>query len=164
MERRLSSPAHALLTETSSDTTPTLGITHWFRPERRWYYSGQHSTIAAPPWQLTARSSTIKIVVCNQNHDQVGNRAAGERLTSLVSFEALKLAAESIFSRRSSPAIHGRVWRDRAFSILHQSRRSRWLKQSVGDAVRSSPPLVGRTACLTLKTSKHFADPLSSSL
>jgi maltooligosyltrehalose trehalohydrolase len=31
--------------------------------------------------------------VCNQNHDQVGNRAAGERLTSLVNFEALKLAA-----------------------------------------------------------------------
>jgi maltooligosyltrehalose trehalohydrolase len=32
-------------------------------------------------------------VVCNQNHDQVGNRAAGERLSSLVNFEALKLAA-----------------------------------------------------------------------
>ena len=32
-------------------------------------------------------------MVCNQNHDQVGNRAAGERLSSLVSFEALKLAA-----------------------------------------------------------------------
>jgi maltooligosyltrehalose trehalohydrolase len=31
--------------------------------------------------------------VCNQNHDQVGNRAAGERLSSLVNFEALKLAA-----------------------------------------------------------------------
>jgi maltooligosyltrehalose trehalohydrolase len=32
-------------------------------------------------------------VVCNPNHDQVGNRAAGERLSSLVNFEALKLAA-----------------------------------------------------------------------
>ena len=31
--------------------------------------------------------------MCNQNHDQIGNRAAGERLSSLVNFEALKLAA-----------------------------------------------------------------------
>ena len=32
-------------------------------------------------------------VVCSQNHDQVGNRARGERLSSLVNFEAQKLAA-----------------------------------------------------------------------
>jgi maltooligosyltrehalose trehalohydrolase len=32
-------------------------------------------------------------VVFNKNHDQVGNRAAGERLSTLVSFEGLKLAA-----------------------------------------------------------------------
>ena len=34
-----------------------------------------------------------KFVVYVQNHDQVGNRAKGERLSSLVSFEKLKLAA-----------------------------------------------------------------------
>ncbi len=32
-------------------------------------------------------------VVSSQNHDQIGNRAAGERLSSLVPFEDLKLAA-----------------------------------------------------------------------
>jgi maltooligosyltrehalose trehalohydrolase len=32
-------------------------------------------------------------VVCTQNHDQVGNRARGERLAALVPFEARKLAA-----------------------------------------------------------------------
>lgn len=37
-----------------------------------------------PPYQF---------VVCAQNHDQVGNRMLGERLTALVDFEALKLAA-----------------------------------------------------------------------
>jgi maltooligosyltrehalose trehalohydrolase len=37
-----------------------------------------------PPYQF---------VVCSQNHDQVGNRMLGERLTALVDFEALKLAA-----------------------------------------------------------------------
>jgi maltooligosyltrehalose trehalohydrolase len=34
-----------------------------------------------------------RFVVCSQNHDQVGNRMKGERLSQLVSFEALKVAA-----------------------------------------------------------------------
>lgn len=34
-----------------------------------------------------------RLVVCAQNHDQIGNRARGERLGSLVPFEALKVAA-----------------------------------------------------------------------
>ncbi|MFW6181498.1 MAG: malto-oligosyltrehalose trehalohydrolase, partial [Spirochaetota bacterium] len=37
-----------------------------------------------------------QLVVCSQNHDQVGNRADGSRLASLVSFEALKLAAGAL--------------------------------------------------------------------
>ncbi len=40
-----------------------------------------------PPYQF---------VVCAQNHDQIGNRMLGERLTSLVDFEALKLAAGTL--------------------------------------------------------------------
>ncbi|MEC4893450.1 MAG: malto-oligosyltrehalose trehalohydrolase [Oscillatoria sp. PMC 1051.18] len=39
---------------------------------------------------------TQKFVVFSQNHDQVGNRMLGERLTALVSFEALKLAAAAV--------------------------------------------------------------------
>lgn len=38
----------------------------------------------------------IQLVVCSQNHDQVGNRLFGERLTELISFEQQKLAAASI--------------------------------------------------------------------
>jgi maltooligosyltrehalose trehalohydrolase len=34
-----------------------------------------------------------RFVVCIQNHDQIGNRARGERLSTLVSPEALRLAA-----------------------------------------------------------------------
>ncbi len=34
-----------------------------------------------------------QFVVCSQNHDQVGNRMLGERLSQLVPFEGLKLAA-----------------------------------------------------------------------
>lgn len=37
-----------------------------------------------------------KFIVFNQNHDQIGNRVEGERLSQLVSFEELKLAASAI--------------------------------------------------------------------
>lgn len=41
----------------------------------------------------SAALAAEKFVVFSQNHDQIGNRMLGERLSSLVSFEALKLAA-----------------------------------------------------------------------
>ncbi|QCR23190.1 malto-oligosyltrehalose trehalohydrolase [Pontibacter sp. SGAir0037] len=44
----------------------------------------------------SAGVSGNKFIVFNQNHDQVGNRVRGERLTVLVSFERLKLAAAAI--------------------------------------------------------------------
>ncbi|MEM8604727.1 MAG: malto-oligosyltrehalose trehalohydrolase, partial [Cyanobacteria bacterium P01_H01_bin.121] len=37
-----------------------------------------------------------KFVVCIQNHDQVGNQMLGDRLSQLVSFAALKLAAGAV--------------------------------------------------------------------
>lgn len=37
-----------------------------------------------------------RFVVCIQNHDQIGNRMLGERLSQLVGFEALKLAAGAV--------------------------------------------------------------------
>lgn len=59
-----------------------------------WYYSGQHSKYRNRRHGNSSRGlSPTKFVVCNQNHDQVGNRAAGERTASLVGFEARKLAA-----------------------------------------------------------------------
>jgi maltooligosyltrehalose trehalohydrolase len=59
-----------------------------------WHYDGKYSRHRRrrhgnrPP----AFKGT-NYVVCMQNHDQVGNRALGERLSSLVNFESLKLAA-----------------------------------------------------------------------
>jgi maltooligosyltrehalose trehalohydrolase len=40
--------------------------------------------------------SSGQLVVCAQNHDQIGNRALGDRLSSLVSFEALKVANAAV--------------------------------------------------------------------
>jgi maltooligosyltrehalose trehalohydrolase len=46
-----------------------------------------------------------RFVVCIQNHDQVGNRMAGERLSTLVSFEARKLCAGILFLSPYVPLI-----------------------------------------------------------
>jgi maltooligosyltrehalose trehalohydrolase len=59
-----------------------------------WYYSGQYSHARQRKHGNAAPSSKgCRFVVCSQNHDQVGNRVLGERLSSLVNFESLKLAA-----------------------------------------------------------------------
>jgi maltooligosyltrehalose trehalohydrolase len=59
-----------------------------------WHYRGQYS----PHRQRShgnqpADIAPSRFVVYDQNHDQVGNRAAGDRLSTVVPFEALKLAA-----------------------------------------------------------------------
>ncbi len=46
-----------------------------------------------------------QFVVYSQNHDQIGNRMLGERLSTLVSFDALKLAAGSIIISPYIPMI-----------------------------------------------------------
>jgi maltooligosyltrehalose trehalohydrolase len=47
----------------------------------------------------------LRLVVCSQNHDQVGNRLFGERLTELVSFEQLKLAAALVLLSPCQPLL-----------------------------------------------------------
>ena len=59
-----------------------------------WHYGGQYS----PHRQRShgnqpADIAPSRFVVYDQNHDQVGNRAAGDRLSTQLPFEALKLAA-----------------------------------------------------------------------
>jgi maltooligosyltrehalose trehalohydrolase len=57
-------------------------------------YSGQYSPYRQRRHGTSSRGIPAhRFVVFAQNHDQVGNRAQGERLSQLVSFEALKLAA-----------------------------------------------------------------------
>ena len=46
-----------------------------------------------------------QFVVCIQNHDQIGNRPLGERLTTLISPEAQKLAAALLLISPCSPLI-----------------------------------------------------------
>ena len=46
-----------------------------------------------------------RFVVCLQNHDQVGNRAQGDRLSTIVSFPATKLAAALLFAAPALPLL-----------------------------------------------------------
>jgi maltooligosyltrehalose trehalohydrolase len=57
-------------------------------------YSGEYSPYRRRRHGSSSRDlAAERLVVFAQNHDQVGNRPGGERLSRLVSFEALKLAA-----------------------------------------------------------------------
>ena len=65
-----------------------------------------------------------RFVVFCQNHDQVGNRMLGERLSQLVSFEALKLAAGAVLLSLSFPCSSwAKIRRRSALSIFHQPQR-----------------------------------------
>jgi maltooligosyltrehalose trehalohydrolase len=60
-------------------------------------YSGNHSAFRKKRHGNDASGRpTYQFVVSIQNHDQIGNRAFGERLSQLVPFEALKLAAATM--------------------------------------------------------------------
>jgi maltooligosyltrehalose trehalohydrolase len=57
-------------------------------------YSGQHSRFRKRRHGNSSKDRPAhQFVVFSQNHDQIGNRMLGERLSNLISFEGLKLAA-----------------------------------------------------------------------
>ncbi|MBI4906117.1 MAG: malto-oligosyltrehalose trehalohydrolase [Acidobacteria bacterium] len=60
-------------------------------------YSGQYSSFRQRRHGNSAVSiPATRFVVFSQNHDQVGNRMFGERVSSLLQFESLKLAAAAV--------------------------------------------------------------------
>jgi maltooligosyltrehalose trehalohydrolase len=60
-------------------------------------YSGQFSEFRQRRHGNSALGAPGEaFVVCAQNHDQIGNRAEGDRLSALVDFESLKLAAGAV--------------------------------------------------------------------
>jgi maltooligosyltrehalose trehalohydrolase len=87
---------HALLTKENTGYYQDFGKV-WHLAEtlkNGWCYSGQYSPFRQRRHGNSPEgTSSGHFVVCSQNHDQVGNRAAGERLTALVDLEELKLAA-----------------------------------------------------------------------
>ena len=87
---------HAVLTgEQSGYYQDFGGLHHLARAWRQGFvYEGQYSGYRQRAHGNSSRSIPAQqLVVFVQNHDQVGNRIFGERLSRLVPFEKLKLAA-----------------------------------------------------------------------
>ncbi|HEY9825663.1 MAG TPA: malto-oligosyltrehalose trehalohydrolase [Stenomitos sp.] len=87
---------HTLLTGESHDYYQDFGHCADLEKSFRegFVYSGQYS----PARQRCHGNSAVgeaghRLIVCAQNHDQIGNRLFGDRLTQLITFEGLKLAA-----------------------------------------------------------------------
>jgi maltooligosyltrehalose trehalohydrolase len=65
--------------------------------ETGYLYIGQHSNYRGRKYGLKPKTKDgAQFVVSIQNHDQVGNRMMGERLTDLISFDQARLAAAAI--------------------------------------------------------------------
>ncbi|HET7788623.1 MAG TPA: malto-oligosyltrehalose trehalohydrolase [Myxococcales bacterium] len=80
--------------------------------ERGWFYEGQHKPSfgrkhGTPAAHLRARH----FVACAQNHDQIGNRARGERLAALTDEGGLRAAAAVVALQPALPLyFQGEEW------------------------------------------------------
>jgi maltooligosyltrehalose trehalohydrolase len=69
-------------------------------------YSGEHSVFRKRRHGSSSRGRPAhQFVVFCQNHDQVGNRMLGERISRLATFEALKLAAGAVILSPGIPLL-----------------------------------------------------------
>ncbi len=87
---------HTLLTGEKDGYYIDFGsIKHLVKSVKEGYvYSGDYSEYRKRNHGNSSKDRQAdQFIVFSQNHDQIGNRMLGERLTNLVSFESLKLAA-----------------------------------------------------------------------
>jgi maltooligosyltrehalose trehalohydrolase len=99
---------HAVLTKENAGYYEDFGsIGHIAKVMKEGFvYTGEYS-----PFRKRSHGNTAtdilseKFVVCLQNHDQIGNRFKADRLSSLVSFDALKLAAGALIFSSYVPLI-----------------------------------------------------------
>ncbi|HEX9780549.1 MAG TPA: malto-oligosyltrehalose trehalohydrolase, partial [bacterium] len=69
-------------------------------------YAGRHSAFRGRRHGAPARAcGADRFVIFSQNHDQVGNRMLGERLSALAPFDALKLAAGMVLFAPGIPLL-----------------------------------------------------------
>lgn len=99
---------HSLLTGETDGYYEDFGdTTHLAKAFKDSYvYTGQFSVHRKKAFGREPRDTTFdQFVVFVQNHDQVGNRMLGDRLTSTLNFEALKLAAATYLLSPSVPML-----------------------------------------------------------
>ena len=65
--------------------------------KQAYLWTGQHNAFRGRRYGLTPQTTNgAQFVICAQNHDQVGNRMLGERLTDLVSVDKVRMAAAAV--------------------------------------------------------------------
>ena len=87
---------HSLLTGERAGYYSDFGEVHHLAVTMRkgWFYAGQHSNFRRRKHGNSPAGLTrSNFIVCIQNHDQIGNRARGDRLSELLDFGGLRLAA-----------------------------------------------------------------------
>lgn len=108
---------HALLTGEQTGYDQDFGkLEHLEKAFKEGFvYSGQYSAYRRRRHGNSSRDVPArKFVVFSQNHDQVGNRLFGDRLSTLVPFEALKLAAGMVVLSPYIPLLFvGEEWGER---------------------------------------------------
>ncbi|HEU0053150.1 MAG TPA: malto-oligosyltrehalose trehalohydrolase, partial [Longimicrobium sp.] len=79
---------------------------------RGWFYEGQHSENRGGPRGTPAGDvPPPSFVHCIQNHDQVGNRALGDRLTATVPLDAYRAASALLLLSPYTPLLWmGQEW------------------------------------------------------
>lgn len=90
---------HTLLTSEGQGYYADFGqVQHLVRAcQEGFVYAGEYSVHRRRPHGTSSREFPAeRFVVCAQNHDQTGNRMLGERLSTLLSFDALRLAAGAV--------------------------------------------------------------------
>ena len=110
-------------------------------------YTGQHSMHRRRRHGNTVRHRPPhQLVICAQNHDQIGNRALGERLSTLVSWEALKTAATAVLLAPQTPMLFmGEEYGERAPFQYFVDHSDAGLNQAVREGRRKEFAAFGWT-------------------
>ena len=92
---------------------------------RGWFYDGQYKpSFGRPHGAPAAHLPGRRFVVFAQNHDQIGNRARGERLTELTDAGGLRAAAALVALQPALPLyFQGEEWAAREpflYSVSHE--------------------------------------------
>ncbi len=126
---------HAMITGESAGYYEDFGSSRHFEKALRegFVYSGEFSRYRGHRHGSSSREiGADRFVVFSQNHDQVGNRARGDRLSSLISMEALKLAAGAVILSPFIPLLFmGEEYGEAAPFLYFTSHSDRQLVEAV---------------------------------
>jgi maltooligosyltrehalose trehalohydrolase len=80
--------------------------------QRGWFFCGQHSThLGGPRGTDSGGIDLWRFVICLQNHDQIGNRALGERLHHQIDAAAYRAATVLLLCLPETPLLFmGQEW------------------------------------------------------